>query len=320
MPNAKRLLVTGANGFVGRAVCVAAYQAGWQVRALTRGAGVPVEGVELATVKDWRDEAALSLAVRDCHAVVHCAARAHMLRDDVADPLSAFREANTVATERLARLATDAGVQRFVFISSIGVHGAHSGGTPFTAADTLSPHSPYALSKLEAEMALQALARDRGLQLTILRCPLVYGPEAPGNFGALVRWIQRGVPLPLGAVHNRRSLVGLDNLCHLILRCLSHPGALGGVFLAGDGQDISTTELLRIMAKLSGRSARLVPVPERWLNFFFRLLGKKELAIKLLGNLQVDISETRRVLQWSPPVSMEEGLRRAVQDGGKLRE
>jgi len=312
----KRLLVTGANGFIGRAVCSAAHQAGWQVRALVRRP-TNCSVAEVAVVEDWCDEGALARALRDCQAVVHCAARAHVLQDTAVDPLSEFRKVNVEHTVRLAQMAVASGVERFIFLSSIGVNGAESGDTPFSSRDTPNPQSAYAVSKQEAETELQKITQATALKVVILRCPLVYGPGAPGNFASMVRLLTRGVPLPLGAVHNKRSLLGLDNLCSLIVCCLSHAQAPGGIFLACDGSDISTTELLHVLGAAMNSKSWLVPLPVPVLRHLFRWLGKAELSIKLLGNLQVDLSETTRNLQWIPPVSLYEGLRRAVASAGK---
>ncbi|TYP65461.1 NAD-dependent epimerase/dehydratase family protein [Stutzerimonas stutzeri] len=205
-----------------------------------------------------------------------------------------------------------AGVKRFVFFSSIGVNG-NNNTRPYTYCDLANPAEPYALSKWEAEQGLWQIQQETGMEVVIIRPPLVYGPHAPGNFGSLVRWIEKGVPLPLGAIHNKRSLVGIDNLIDLIIRCIDHPAAANQVFLASDGEDLSTTELLRNVGEAMGKPARLIPVPAGMLQFGATLLGKKAMAQRLLGSLQVDISKTCELLDWKPPYTVQEGLRRCFE-------
>jgi UDP-4-keto-D-QuiNAc 4-reductase len=303
------VLVTGANGFVGRAVVERLLGDGVAVRAAVRRAGADVPPrasiVEIGSfdaTTDWR------AALEGVAAVVHCAARVHQLYDRAEDPLAAFRALNRDATVNLARQAASAGVRRFVFISSIGVNGAETFGQPFDANDTPAPHSPYAISKHEAELALRQIGAETGLGVTVLRPPLVYGPNAPGNFATLLRAVQRGLPLPLGAIHNRRSFVAIDNLVDLIALVLRHEAAPGRTFLVGDGEDLSTTELLRRIARALGRPARLVPVPASWLRATTALLGRGELGQRLCGSLQVDIATTREVIGWQPPVAVNAAL------------
>jgi len=241
--------------------------------------------------------------------VIHAAARAHIMKEDLADPVVEYRQVNVDGTVNLARQAAEAGVRRFIFISSIGVNG-NINIKPFTEDDTPKPADPYAQSKLEAEQGLWEIQHETGMELVVIRPPLVYGPNAPGNFGSLTRWIDKGVPLPLGAIQNQRSLVALDNLVDLITTCIDHPAAANQVFLAGDGQDLSTTELLRSVARAAGKPSRLIPIPSSLLMLAATLLGKKAVAQRLLGSLQVDISKARDLLEWEPPISVEEGLRR----------
>ncbi len=307
-----QVLVTGANGFVGRALCAEAVSRGMAVRGITRAPGDLPIGVENFAVggidgnTDWQD------VLTGCEVVVHLAARVHVMAELVADPLAEFRRVNVQGTLNLARQAAAAGVRRFVFVSSIGVNGAETFQQPFTEHDEVAPHSPYAVSKYEAELGLQALAAETGLEVVILRPPLVYGPGAPGNFGSLMRWLRRGVPLPLGGIHNQRSLVALDNLVDLIVTCLHHPAAANQTFLVSDGEDLSTTALLQRTAAALGRPARLIPVPARVLRTAARLLGRADLAQRLCGSLQVDISKTRDLLGWTPPVSVDEALRKTA--------
>jgi UDP-4-keto-D-QuiNAc 4-reductase len=307
------LLVTGAAGFLGGAVVARASAEGRTVRAATRRTvaawptGVQaLPGLDLAPDTDWH------AALDGVDTVVHCAARVHVMHDTVADPLAAFRLVNTAGTLELARQAAAAGARRFVFISSIGVHGAETTVAPFRAGDAVAPHSPYAVSKWEAEQGLHSLAAASALQVVVVRPPLVYGPAAPGNFASLMRALQRGLPLPLGAVHNRRSFIGLDNLVDLVLRCVDHPAAAGRTLLASDGEDLSTTELLRRTARALGRPARLLPVPGAMLRALANALGKRDLGQRLFGSLQIDIAPTCSLLDWTPPVGVDEGLRRTA--------
>lgn len=263
-------------------------------------------GLDLAPDTDWTQ------ALVAVDTIVHCAARVHVMQDTVADPLAAFRRVNTEGTLNFARQAAVAGVRRFVFISSIGVNGAETTTTPFRAGDTASPHSPYALSKWEAEQGLRALAAESDMQVVVVRPPLIYGPDAPGNFSSLMRAIQRGWPLPLGAVNNSRSFIGRDNLVDLVLTCVDHPAAAGQTLLASDGEDLSTTDLLRRTARALGSNVLLLPIPGRLLRAAANAFGKHDLGQRLFGSLQIDISTTRSLLGWQPPVGVDEGLRRAA--------
>ena len=309
----QRVLVTGGQGFVGKALVADVLNQGFRVSVSSRRKLTePDSGLEyfqtgsLGSATDW------FAALKDVDTVVHCAARAHVMNDAASNSLEGFRAVNLHGTLNLARQALDAGVRRFVFISSIGVNGAGTFGVPFSAHDAAAPHSPYAWSKYEAEMGLRKYAEESEMEVVIIRPPLVYGPNAPGNFGSLVRWLKRGIPLPLGAIHNQRSLVALDNLVDLIVTCLTHPAAANQTFLVSDGEDVSTTELLRRMGQAQGHPARLIPVPASWLKLAATMVGKPDVAQRLCGSLQVDIEKTRRLLGWTPPLSLDEGLRRAA--------
>ncbi|WP_083925125.1 SDR family oxidoreductase [Thioalkalivibrio sp. ALJ15] len=309
-----RVLVTGATGFVGGAVVqrLAADGRRVPVAGCRRSVSVPA-GAELAVTPSLEPEADWSGALQGVEAVVHAAARVHVMDEDAADPLAEYRRDNVEGTLALARQAAQAGVRRFVFVSSIKVNGEQTAsGSVFSASDAPAPVDPYGVSKAEAEAGLFALGRETGMEIVVVRPPLVYGPGVGGNFARMLQWIARGVPLPLGAVDNRRSLVGLDNLVDLLVTCLEHPAAANRVFLAGDGEDLSTTDLLRRVAAAMGRRARLVPVPPVLLRAGARAVGRGEMARRLLDSLQVDISHTRETLGWEPPVSVDEGLRRAV--------
>jgi nucleoside-diphosphate-sugar epimerase len=305
------LLLTGANGFLGSRLAVtlnakpyvrltAAVRRSVQLSAMNV---VEVQSLDANT--DWSD------AVTEQQVVIHTAARAHIMKNEAADPLVEYRRVNVDGTLNLARQAVDAGVTRFIFISSIKVNGEQTTcGGVYKAEDLPVPEDAYGISKYEAEQGLLQVAANTGLEVVIIRPPLVYGPGVKGNFSSMMRVVKKGFPLPLGAVHNKRSLVALDNLVDLIITCIDHPAAANQVFLAGDGEDLSTTELLRGVAKAAGVLSRLIPVPAAVLMFGASLLGKKEMAQRLLGSLQVDISKARDLLGWTPPISVEEGLRR----------
>lgn len=314
------VLVTGASGFVGRHVVAELMRRSTKVRAAVRTGGtatLPVSGVEFIGLSgsgfaaaDWAD------TVAGCRAVIHLAARAHVVRDDLEDPAAAFHLANVDFARACAAAAASAGVERFIFISTVGVHGGTSGTGPFHAGSELAPHTPYAHSKAEAERALAEVVLGSGMALTVIRPPLVYGPGAPGNFAALVRAVERAWPLPLGKVTgNRRSLVAIDNLVDLIVTCLGHPAAANQTFLVSDGEDLSTADLLRRLGSAMGQPARLLPVPVDVLALGAKLLGKPEMFQSLCGSLQVDMSKTRELLGWRPPIGVDEGLKRAV--GGR---
>lgn len=305
------ILLTGATGFLGtRLAGEIARKGGHGLTCAVRRAGSARYGTELVVNgldagTDWSD------AVRNQNVVVHAAARAHVMKEGMADPLSEYRRVNVGGTIKLARQAAEAGVRRFVFISSIKVNGESTvAGNPFTAQDIPAPSDPYGISKMEAENGLSQIARDTGMELVVIRPPLVYGPGVKGNFASMIKMVEKGLPLPLGAVYNQRSLVSLDNLVDFIVTCIDHPAAANEVFLVGDGRDLSTTELLREVGKAMGVPARLIPVPAGVLMFTARVFGKKEVADRVLGSLQVDISKARRLLNWEPALSVEEGLRR----------
>lgn len=312
MSDAARVLVTGASGFVGAAVVRKLVADGRHaVRAAVRR---PLAGldrrVEQAIVGDLGRDTRWDDALRDVDAIVHAAARVHVMHEQAADPLQVFRAVNVDGTLHLARTAAAAGVRRFVFVSSIKVNGdATPAGRPFRAGDAPAPVDAYGLSKREAEDALRTLAQATPMQVAIVRAPLVYGPGVKANFASLMRAVAHGVPLPLGAIDNRRSLVALDNLVDLLVTCIEHAAAANRTFLAGDGEDLSTPDLLRRLGVALGRPARLLPVPPRWLELGAALAGRGAAAQRLCQSLQVDIGDTQRTLDWRPPVTVDAALR-----------
>jgi len=311
-----KVLVTGANGFVGRAVlaCVSAMNGMEAVATVRRLDALTELGASVVAVGDLSAQTDWSSALVGVDAVVHAAARVHVINDKCLDPLAEFCRVNVEGTAALARQAEAAGVKRFVFLSSIKVNGEFTEqGQPFTADDLPAPIDPYGMSKLEAEQGLREIEAQTGMEVVIVRPPLVYGPGVKANFALMMSWLERGIPLPLGAIHNARSVVALDNLVDLLVTCLKHPAAAGQTFLVSDGEDISTTELLRRTAEAMGRKAVLWPVPTFILEWGATLVGKRAVAQRLCGSLQVDINKTRQLLGWTPRVSVDDGLRRATE-------
>lgn len=309
-----RVLLTGGTGFVGKALADALKAGGHDVRLAVRnplgsiGIGFFFQYPGLEANVDWRP----GLAGMDV--VIHLAGLAHVTDIVVGYDASSFRRVNTEATIRLAEQSAESGVKRFIFLSSIKAMGEGSElGHPLSADDPLRPVDAYGISKQEAEQALVRLAGRSAMEVVVIRPVLVYGPGVGANFLSMMRWLDRGVPLPLGAVHNKRSLVALDNLVALILTCLDHPAAANQTFHVSDGEDLSTTDLLRRMGRALGKPAPLLPVPAWLLWLVASMFGKQDAARRLCGSLQVDIGKTRELLGWSPPVCVDEGLRRAAE-------
>ncbi|HEY5993168.1 MAG TPA: SDR family oxidoreductase [Gallionellaceae bacterium] len=307
------MLVTGANGFVGKTLCDLLILRGYGLRKVMRkpesaepGAEPPgdtffVQGIDSQT--DWTQ------ALSAVDVVIHLAARVHVMQERSADPLSEFRRVNVGGTEHLARSAAAAGVKRLVYVSSVKVNGeATEGGRSYTELDQPSPQDPYGISKHEAEQALHRVARETGLEVVIVRPPLVYGPEVKGNFIQMLRVLGMGIPLPLASIHNLRSLVYVGNLADALIACATHPAAAGQTYLVSDGEDISTPELLRALASAAGLPARLFPCPVSLLGVVARLAGKRAQADRLLGSLQVDSGKIRRELNWTPHSTLLQGL------------
>jgi len=312
------IAVTGATGFIGASLCGDLNSRGFAVRGVVRSlhSAIPASGIDYVAVGSLGVDTDWSLALAGVECVIHCAARTHVTSETEADALKAFRYVNLYGSLRLAEQAADAGVSRFIYLSSIKVNGEQTiSGARFCSGDKAFPEDAYGISKWETEQTLSVLAARTGLEVVIIRPPLVYGPEVKGNFLSMLGWLSRGIPLPLGAIHNQRSLVGIDNLVDLIITCIDHPAAANQTFLVSDDEDLSTTELLHRTRKALGKPAHahLVPVPPSLLQFGAKLLGKQDIAQRLLGNLQVDISQTKKVLDWTPPVSLNEGLNKTAE-------
>lgn len=311
----KRVLVTGASGFVGRRACVALAAAGWDVVAAIRGesARARVVGATPLIVGDLAREPDWPRALDGVDAVVHAAARVHVMRESAADPAAAFRRVNVEATGALARAALAAGVRRFAFVSSVKAMGEGL-DRPYRETDEPRPTDAYGQSKLDAERLLLDVARAGPLEVTVLRPPLVYGPGVGGNFVRLLALARaaRRVPLPLGGIANRRSLVHVDNLAAAITSAVSAERAVTGVFLVSDGEDLSTSELLGRLAAADGHRARLLPAPARLLRAAAHAVGRGAEADRLLGSLQLDPALFRRTFQWEPPVAVSDGLRQTM--------
>ncbi len=304
------ILVTGASGFVGRALCESLVKSAplcISVRDKSKTelfANVDIFEASMLPDQGW------SSALSGVSVVVHCAARVHLINDVAADPLLEFRRVNVEGTLNLARQAAKAGVRHFVFISSIKVNGEFTVlGHPFTADQIPAPIEPYGISKYEAEMGLKILAREMGMELVVIRSPLVYGPRVKANFLSMMNWLSWPIPLPLGGItNNLRSFVFIDNLVSLIVTCINHPAAANQTFLVSDDIDLSTRQLLERMALALGRPVKLITVPTSLFTLVAKLIGRPSFSQRLFCSLQVDIKKTKDLLGWSPPVSVNEGL------------
>jgi UDP-glucose 4-epimerase len=313
MPS-ERILVTGASGFIGRAVVEEGVRRGLAMLAVTRAATSWPATVSAATVHGGLNDGDWAPVLVGASAVIHCAARLDVIHKSSANPLTEFRCTNVTGSVRLAEQAAAAGVRRFVLVSSIKVNGESTlPGRPFTEEDLPSPADPYGLSKLDAEKAVLRVAARTGLEVVVVRPPLVYGPGVKGNFAFLAKWIRRGWPLPFSALHNQRSLIALGNLVDLLLLCTRHLAARGETFLAADGKDVSIAELCRGIGAAVDRPVRLFPVPTKVFESVAKLAGRQAIAKSLCSSLQVDASKVRARLGWSPPLGLDEGLRLAVE-------
>ncbi|MBA3536188.1 MAG: SDR family oxidoreductase [Tatlockia sp.] len=312
----KNILLTGATGFVGQQLLKKlAEQNDYALRIAVRTPKAQLfapeiciyRSIDLSAQTNWTE------VIEGCDLVIHAAARAHIMNEKAKEPLQEFRKVNTEGTLKLAAQAASSGVKRFIFISSIKVNGESTfANKPFSADDLPNPQDPYAISKYEAEQGLQELAAKTGMEVVIIRPPLVYGPGVKGNFQRMLFWLQKGLPIPLGAVTNKRSFVSIENLNSLILTCISNPRAANQVFLVSDGDDLSTTELLSRIGHLVNKPARLLPIPQILLSWAATLVGRKEIFERLCGSLQLDINKTKDMLDWKPQISVNEALEKML--------
>jgi len=305
------VLITGAGGFIGRALCARILAEDWQVRGTVRsesGVNRLPDGTETISIglidsdTNWDD------ALRDIDTVVHLAARVHVMDDNCSDPLAEYRKVNVEGTKCLAIAAAKAGIKRFVYISSIKVNGEGK-ATAYTEDDEEAPADPYGVSKWEAEQELHKISDTTDLETVILRPPLVYGQGVKANFLRLFKIVERGIPIPLSSIKNRRSFIYLGNLIDVIITCMTNPNAADMTYFVSDGEDVSTSELIRRIGVASGRRALLLPVPVWILRMAGRITGKSNEVERLVGSLTVDISKICKELEWKPPYVMEHGLR-----------
>ncbi len=307
------VVVTGANGFVGRALCSELLHSGWQVTAAVRQLGCEISDVgphkpkciqisDLVVDADWRN------VLVENESLIHLAARAHVMNEAASNALDAYRQVNVEGTERLARLAAEAGIRRFVFLSSIKVNGERTKSAPYTAFDLPDPENSYGISKWEAEQALWKIAAETGMEVVVVRSPLVYGPGVKANFLKLLNLVDKGIPLPLNAVRNRRSMIFLGNLVDALKLSATHPYAAGKIWLVSDGEDVSTPELIHNIAVAMGKPDRLWSVPPYWLHVAGKMVGRSVEVERVLGSLQIDSAPIRDELGWVPPYSMAQGV------------
>jgi nucleoside-diphosphate-sugar epimerase len=317
----KKVLATGANGFIGQAICKALSKNGYAVKAAVRSiekvrgendcelSGSRVEWIEVGEIGPKTDWGA---ALSEVEMIVHLAARVHVMTETAGEANKKYRDVNVRGTERLATMAAKSRVKRLIYLSSVKVNGTKTATRPFRETDQPRPQEPYSVSKQEGEEVLRRISRDTGLETVIVRPPLVYGPGVKGNFLRLLRAVDRGYPLPLAKVWNRRSLIGLGNLVSFIEECINHPLAAGETFLVADGEDISTPELIRRVARVMHRPARLLPFAPSCLRIMGDLLGFRDTLDRVCDSLVVDINKARKLLSWVPPYTIEQELQRTV--------
>lgn len=309
MENSQLIGMSGCTGLVGAAVLARMINSNIVVFGRKQSA-LPDYSFQYTELNGYFD---FGNAFNGIGTFIHAAARVHVMADTAVDPLDEYRAVNVAGTLNLARQAAAAGVKRFIFISSIKVNGeCTTADKPFFYTDVMRPEDPYGISKAEAETGLKKIAADTGMEVVIIRPPLVYGPGVKANFAAMMRLARKNLPLPLGAIYNKRSLVALDNLVDLIITCIDHPKAANQTFLASDDHDVSTTELFKLMVNAYGKKPRLISVPMNWFKLVGKITGKQAVVDRLCGNLQVDISHTKETLGWQPKISVEEGIRRCI--------
>lgn len=319
------ILLTGAAGFIGSALAQQLDQKGYAVTAPVRNLTQKLPNcIKQISMGDFLPDTDWNSALKDVDTIIHTAARVHVMQDTATDPLTEFRLNNTAVTLNLARQAADAGARRFIFLSSIKVNGESTTSERPFMTTAINSHTEYlievqpnqdhyAQSKREAEEGLRNIAAQTGMEVVIIRPPLVYGAGVKGNFQSMMRWLQKGIPLPFGSIHNQRSLVALPNLVDLITICINHPAAANQTFLVSDGENLSTTELLHRLSKALGKKACLLPIPKALIEKGLNMLGKKNITQRLCGNLEIDITHTQNTLNWSPPVSVDAALQQTAQ-------
>lgn len=309
-----QVLITGAAGFVGKVLVESLANEACLVRLALRAneSNAQQDYFSVGNINantNWQN------ALGSIDVVIHLAARVHVMRETSDDPLAEFREVNVLGTEHLARSAAATGVKRLVYVSSIKVNGEETqSGQAYSEQSNPAPQDPYGVSKWEAEQVLHQVAKETGLEVVIVRPPLVYGPDVKGNFAQMISVVARGVPLPFASVNNKRSLIYVKNLVDALILCATHPSAAGNTYLLSDGEDVSTSDLLRKLAVATGKKPRLFSCPVVLLELAARMFGKSAQVGRLLGSLQVDSSKIRRELGWMPPFSMDDGLKATVED------
>jgi len=312
----KKICITGANGFIGQSIYKTLLKEGRSCIGTVRSINFNSSNYNNKYIQlgDIGPNTNWKVALRGVDCVVHCAGRAHFKKNIRYDEKKFFNTVNFNGTKQLAQQAAEVGVKRLVFLSSIGVLGNNTNNRkPFTQSDKPNPVESYAISKYEAEQALFEISTNTGLEIVIIRAPLVYGPSAPGNLGRLIKIINTGLPLPFSHINNRRSLIGIKNLVDLVIRCIDHPNAKGKIFLVSDGEDLSTPNLIQLIASSMGKTSHFFPIPISLLRILARIIGKQRDFDRLSGSLRIDNSYTKKILNWTPPVSVEEGIRRMVQ-------
>ena len=309
------VFITGADGFIGKALCTEMLSRGWQVRASIRSLekikSLPeeIQIIETGSIgpdTDWAN------ALDNVDSVVHLAGRVHAMEDSSSDPLSGYRFVNTFGTGKLARSAASSGVRRFIFMSTVKVNG-EGGGVPYCEDDIPGPSDPYSISKWEAEKTINAIAGETGMEAVSIRAPMVYGPEVKANFFKLLKIVDRGIPMPFAGVKNKRSMIYLGNLVDVIITCLTHPEAGQKTYLVSDDYDISTPELIRQIAESLGKTAKLFYLPLFMLRLTGAITGKSQAIDRLTNSLAVDLSRIKRELNWNPPFTLAQGLKQTAE-------
>ena len=310
----KKILVTGASGFIGQSLCKTLSESGKLVLGAVRSfnSNLLSNNIKYVKVEDINFQTKWENIIKNIDCVIHCAGIAHIKNKSKNNLLNLYYSINIEGTKRLAEQAVKLGVRRLIFLSSIGVNGL-STRKFFSNSDIPNPTGDYAISKYEAEKVLIEISKNTGLEVVIIRSPLVYGKSNPGNFKRLIKLINLGIPLPLNNIKNKRSFIGIDNLVDLLIHCIDHPKASGKTFLASDDRDLSTTELIKFISSSMEKKVHLFSTPIFLLKFIGLVFNKREEVNKLVSSLRINDSFTKETLNWKPTVSVEEGIRRMVQ-------